>query len=118
MHANCPNLLKLTMPGEELAPAIGLDALDRERHLLNEALQKIEGVGARGAAVDAEHLVAAAIVDRRVLVDARPDLTDVHLDAIAWDGTAVAACSLAPPARSLQNLLAVPDECPMDRIER
>jgi hypothetical protein len=80
--------------------------------------RKIEGVGGCGAAVDAEHLVAAAIVDRGVLIDARPDLADVHLNAIARDGTAVAACSLAPPARSLQNLIAMADECPMDGVER
>src|SRR5215208_6594459 len=65
--------------GEELTTAVGLDALDWEWHLLNEALQEGEGVGCRGAAVNAEHLVAAAIVDCRGLIDARPDFADVHL---------------------------------------
>jgi hypothetical protein len=39
------------------------------------------------------------------------------LDAILWHRTAVASFSLAPP-RPLQNLLAVPDECPMDGVGR
>jgi hypothetical protein len=95
-----------------------LNALDRERHLLDEPLQKVEGVGACGAAIDAERLVAAAIVDRGVLVDAKPDLADVHLDTVPGERAAVAACPLAPPARPLENLLVVADECPIDCVER
>ena len=86
-------------------------------HLLDDPFQKAEGVGARGAAIDAEHLVAAAIVDRGVLVDAWPDFTDVHLDAVTGDRAAVASFALAPPSRPLQHLLAMTDERPMDGVE-
>jgi hypothetical protein len=78
--------------------------------------RKTEGVGTRGAVVDAEHLVGAAIVDRGVLVDAWPDLADVHPDAVPGDRAAAASFALAPP--SLQRLLAMTDERPMNSIER
>lgn len=52
-------------------------------------LQKIEGVGACGTAEDAEHLVVAAIIGRRILIDAKSNLADVQLAAIAWSWTLV-----------------------------
>src|SRR5215212_5293287 len=87
--------------GEELTTAVGLDALDWEWHLLNEALQEGEGVGCRGAAVNAEHLVAAAIVDCRVLIDARADFADGHLSGGAGSGAGVTLGARAPAPRRL-----------------
>jgi hypothetical protein len=77
-----------------------LNALDRKRHLLDDPLQKVEGFGARGAALDAEHLVATAIADRGVLIDAWPDLADVHLDPVSGDRAAsgVSPCTTGAAA--------------------
>jgi hypothetical protein len=94
--------------GKELATAVGLDALDRERHLLDDVIEKIESAHRRSSAIKAQDLVAAAIVDRSVLIDSGPDLADIHLDALPRDRPAVAPFALAPPPRPLEDLLVMP----------
>ena len=68
------------------AAASGLDALDRERHLLEHLLEEGQGVGGRAARIEAQHLEAGAVVDGGVLVEAGADLADVELDAVAGTG--------------------------------
>ena len=59
-----------------------------------------------------------AIVERRVLIDSRPDLADVHLDALPRDRPAVTPLTLAPAARPLEDLFIMSEENSMKDIER
>jgi hypothetical protein len=62
--------------------------------------------------------MAAAIVEGRVLIDSRPDLADVHLDALPRDRPAVTPLTLSPAARPLEDLFIVSEENSMKGIER
>ena len=52
------------------------------------------------------------------MIDSRPDLADIHLDAVPRNRPAVAPLALAPSARSLEDLFIVSDENSMKGIVR
>lgn len=104
--------------GEEFQPAIGRDALDWKRRLLDHAIERGERVGGGPPTINAEDLVAAAIVYCRILVDAWRDLADVHLNLVAGKRATVTPNFLQPPARPLENLNPMAHEHAMDRIKR
>ena len=47
--------------GKELQAAVALDALDRKRHLLDQSVEEVQGIGGRTAGIDAENAVAWAV---------------------------------------------------------
>jgi hypothetical protein len=57
----------LDVVGEELLAAVGLDPLDGERHLLDDALEEVERAPGVLAGVRGEHLEVGAVVDGGVL---------------------------------------------------
>lgn len=110
--------LLLDRVGEELLTAIGLNALDRERHLLDDLFEKCQCAGRGPAGKETQHLEARAVVDGGVLIEAGADLADIDLDAVARDGTTVALDALPPQQPTFQMALAVPDEDLVDGVER
>lgn len=88
-----------------------------ERHLFDHTVQEIEGVRGRSPTVHAEHFVPTAVINGRVLVDAWPDLTEVHLDAITRQGAAIASRTLQTPPGTLEDLDAVTNKHAMDRVQ-
>ena len=108
----------LDLVGEEFLATVGLDALDRDRYLLDELIEKRQGRLRRWAGEEANHLITRAIVDRRVLVEPRSDLADVHLDAVAGDRPRIALPTLSHQPRPLQPVQPVPAESLVDRVDR
>src|SRR5437762_12422819 len=77
----CPQPV-LDLLGKKLSAAIGLRALNRERHLLSHSLEKRERVLRRPARIQPKLSKPAAIIDGRVLINARPDLHGIELHSI------------------------------------
>ena len=103
---------------KELESAIGLDALDRKRHLLYDAPKKGQRALCVSPWINAKNLVAAAIIDRRILKNSGRDFADVHLHPLAWDGTRIFPDALTMPACRFKMLDAMPNEHAMDGVER
>jgi len=93
-----------------------MDALDRERHGRAHPGEEADGVAGGLAGEEAGYLPARAVVDGIVLVEAAGDLADVHLDAVAGDGAAVAPGTLAAQPGSSQLVLAVADQHLVDGV--
>jgi len=99
----------LDLVSEKLAPPIGLNSLDRERHLLYDPVQEIKGVGRRAPRIDADNHEPGAVVNGRILVQAGPQLHGVHLDPVARDRTLI-ALEMSLPPESDQRLDLAPIE--------
>ena len=104
--------------GKELEPAISLNALDRKRHFLHDALKEGQSALCISSWINAKYLVAATIIDRRVLINPRRDFADAHLHAVAWDGTRILPGALTTEARLIKMLGAMPNEDAMNGVER
>ena len=103
--------------GKELKTAISLDALDRKRHFLHDAFKEGQSAFGISSWINAENLVAATIIDRRVLINAGRDFADVHLHAVARNGTRVLSDALTTEAALLKMLHAIPNEHAMNSVE-
>lgn len=75
---------------KELATAVRLHTLNGKGHFFHDALEKSNRVNAVAARKQAEHPVPAAIVHCDVVVQTWRNLADIHLDAVAGNGTAIA----------------------------
>jgi hypothetical protein len=102
--------------GKELEPGIGLYALDRKQHFLHDAVKEGQSALCISSWINAEYLVAATIIDRRVLRNPGRNFVDVHLHAVAWDGTRILPGALTMEARLIKMLCAT-NENVMNGVE-
>ncbi len=79
--------LTLYLFGKELSPSVCLNSLDREGHLLDDPIQKMDRLNCASSWVNAEHSKTCTVIDSRELIDPRSNLADIHLDAIPWNGS-------------------------------
>jgi hypothetical protein len=110
--------LALDIFGKELEPAISLNALDRKRLFLHDALKKGQRALCVLGSINAKNLTPAAIIDRRELINSGHNFADIHLHALTWDGTRRFSNARTTQARLFKALRPVPNERAMDGIER
>jgi hypothetical protein len=103
---------------KELEPTISLNALDRKRYFLHDALKKGQRALCVSASINAKNLRPTAIIYRRELINSGRNFADVHLHALTWDGTRIFSNALTTQARLFKALRPVPNEHAMDGIER
>lgn len=85
----------LEVVGRELGAAVGLDALDGKRHLVQNVLRELRCIGCGSPQIDLHHLEPGTIVDGDVLKESRCDLHRVHLNLFTRHFLLV---SIDPPA--------------------
>jgi len=80
----------LDLVDEEVPATVSLDALDRERHLFDDLVDKEDRVDSRAAVVQGQHAVAGTVIDKRILVQARSALAGIPLHSVSRDRRRVA----------------------------
>ena len=74
--------LLLELVSEELAPAVGLDSLNRKWHFFEDFFEEKQRVGRCCARVKGQHSDASAIIDGGILIQPWRDLAGIHLHSI------------------------------------
>jgi hypothetical protein len=95
---------------KELRSSVCLDALDRERHLIEDLVEEDQRRRCARAPGQAGHEVSAAVINCGELIEPRPDLTEIHLDAVTRHRATVALRLMPHPLTAWQHVETVPDK--------